>query len=80
MSATILSSPSHRDLAVLRSVAAGRCGISPTPGVFLTIDGLGCCDQFAAARLVRAGLIAAAGPAPERARLTRSGQELLDAA
>jgi hypothetical protein len=55
-------------------VAAGRCEIA---GECLRIDGLGCCDQFAALRLTQAGLIAAAdGPA----RLTPSGEALLEAA
>jgi hypothetical protein len=65
---------SHRDRAFLRAVAAGRCEIA---GECLRIDGLGCCDQFAALRLTQAGLIAAAdGPA----RLTPSGEALLEAA
>jgi hypothetical protein len=65
---------SHRDRAVLRAVAAGRCEMA---GECLRIDGLGCCDQFAALRLTRAGLIAASdGPA----RLTPSGEALLEAA
>jgi hypothetical protein len=73
----MLTSISHRDRAVLRAVAAGRCEIA---GVCLRIDGVSCCDQFAAMRLAQAGLIAAAGPEPERARLTPSGQALLAAA
>ena len=77
MSATTISPISHRDRAVLRAVAAGRCRIA---GVCLSIDGLSCCDQFAAMRLTQAGLIAAAGPEPQPARLTPSGQALLAAA
>ena len=65
---------SYRDRAVLRAVAAGRCELA---GECLRIDGLGCCDQFAAMRLTRAGLIAAVdGPAT----LTPSGRALLEAA
>lgn len=65
---------SHRDRAVLRAVAAGRCELA---GECLSIDGLGCCDQFAGLRLTQAGLIAATdGPA----RLTPSGEAVLEAA
>jgi hypothetical protein len=66
---------SHRDRAVLRAVAAGRCTVSAI-GV-LAVDGLGCCDQFAGRRLAAAGLIAA-GPGP--AHLTVTGRALIDAA
>ncbi|GAA0899102.1 hypothetical protein [Pseudonocardia zijingensis] len=66
---------SHRDRAVLRAVAAGRCTVS-TIGV-LAVDGLGCCDQFVGRRLAAAGLIApGAGPA----HLTASGRALIEAA
>jgi len=66
---------SHRDRAVLRAVAAGRCTVS-TIGV-LAVDGLGCCDQFVGRRLAAAGLIAAgSGPA----HLTTAGRALLEAA
>jgi hypothetical protein len=49
---------------------SGVCGGS------LTIDGLGCCDQFVGPRLASAGLIAA-GPRPGPVRLTDSGRALL---
>jgi hypothetical protein len=68
---------SHRDRAVLRAVAAGRCQIS---GGCLLVDGVGCCDQFVGRRLTQAGLIAAAGREREAARLTETGQALLAAA
>ncbi|RSM86090.1 hypothetical protein DMH04_15630 [Kibdelosporangium aridum] len=71
----MISTISNRDRAVLRAVAAGRCEIS---GVCLRIDGLSCCDQFAAMRLTQAGLIT--GQDHEPARLTPSGQALLEAA
>jgi hypothetical protein len=71
---------SHRDRAILRAVAAGRCQISGGACAALTVDGLSCCDQFIGSRLARAGLIAAPGPRPEPARLTESGRILLDAA
>jgi hypothetical protein len=77
----MISSPlSHRDLAVLRAVAAGRCEMSGACGGSLTIDGLGFCDQFVGPRLASAGLIAAPGPQPGPARLTASGRALLAAA
>jgi hypothetical protein len=79
MSATIIPL-SHRDRAILRAVAAGRCQISGGACAALTVDGLSCCDQFVAARLAGAGLIAAPGPQPEPARLTESGQAVLAAA
>jgi hypothetical protein len=47
-----------RDRAILKAVAAGRaelvCGAEPD----LLLDGRCCCDQVAAHRLARAGLIA----------------------
>jgi hypothetical protein len=48
---------SGRALAMLRAVSDGRgelvCSCEPD----LIIDGLGCCDQYTAHRLARAGLI-----------------------
>ncbi|MGH8963716.1 MAG: hypothetical protein ACRDXB_00030 [Actinomycetes bacterium] len=69
---TILS---HRDRAVLRAVAAGRCTVAA--GAVLAVDGMGCCDQFVGHRLTTAGLIAT-GPGP--AHLTSDGRALLEAA
>ena len=66
---------SHRDRAVLRAVAVGRCTMSAI-GV-LAVDGLACCDQFVGRRLTNAGLIAAE---PGPARLTATGRALLEAA
>jgi hypothetical protein len=71
MTTTMLT---YRDRAVLRAVAAGRCMF--TAGALL-VDGLRCCDQFIGTRLAHAGLI---DPTPGPARLTASGQALLDAA
>jgi len=68
----------HRDRSVLLAVAAGRCEVSEHCGCTLTIDGLGCCDQFVGPRLVRAGLIAVSCPGP--VRLTDSGRAFLEAA
>jgi hypothetical protein len=73
---TMTSPLSHRDRAVLRAVAAGRCTISARYDA-LAIDGLGCCDQFVGPRLRRAGLIdTSAG----LACLTPSGRAVLEAA
>jgi len=80
MTTTNASVLSYRDGAVLRAVAAGRCEISADAGGCLVVDGLCCCDQSVGPRLTRAGLIAAAGPLPAPARLTSSGQALLEAA
>jgi hypothetical protein len=66
---------SYRDRAVLRAVAAGRCTVSAI-GV-LSVDGLGCCDQFVGRRLAAAGLIDA-DPGP--AHLTDTGRALIEAA
>jgi hypothetical protein len=79
MNATTATPLSHRDRAVLRAVAAGRCEISEWFGGALVIDGLCFTDQFAGPRLTDAGLIAA-GPQAGPARLTASGRALLEAA
>jgi hypothetical protein len=74
MSSTTITALSHRDRAVLRAVAAGRCIVSAGA---LVIDGLCCSDQFVAPRLTKAGLIASgSGPA----HLTAAGQSVLAAA
>ena len=79
MHTSTLSSLSHRDRAVLRAVAAGRCQIAAGAGAPLVIDGIGCCDQLVGPRLIKAGLIAAvARPGP--ARLTAAGHAVLTAA
>lgn len=70
----MITTITNRDRAVLRAVAAGRCEIS---GACLRIDGLSCCDQFAAMRLTQQGLITGADHEP--ARLTPIGQALLAA-
>ena len=62
---------SHRDQAVLRAVAEGRCRLS---GRCLLVDGVYCADQFAGRRLVAAGLITDGGA------LTASAEHLLHAA
>lgn len=79
--ATTMSIPlSHRDRAVLRAVAGGRCAIAGRIDLSLVIDGVCCCDQLIGLRLVRAGLIDPAGPQPGPARLTGACRALLEAA
>jgi len=73
MNATTATPLSHRDRAVLRAVAAGRCEISQTFGGNLVIDGVWLTDQLAGPRLTEAGLITA-GPQGGPARLTASGR------
>jgi len=53
---------SHRDRAILRAVGRGRAEIVVGAEPDLFLDGRCCSDQMAAHRLVRAGLIVAAGP------------------
>ena len=74
---TTITTLNHRDRAVLRAVAAGRCEIPAGSSGALIVDGLCFSDQFAGRRLTTAGLIAASAG---RARLTPSGQALLAAA
>jgi hypothetical protein len=69
---------SHRDRAVLRAVAAGRCVVSGNIGMSLLIDGRYCSDQFAGLRLSGAGLIATSASGsglreahPKRSHTTR---------
>lgn len=67
------TSLTHRDRAVLRAVADGRCEIA---GSSLLVNGLCCADQFAGLRLTTAGLISArSGPAA----LTSAGYQVLAA-
>lgn len=73
--------PSHRVLAMLRAVAAGRGEVTLSSEPDMRIDGLPCCDQLAAHDLSHAGLIrpaslgVAGGWVP--ARLTDAGWTLL---
>lgn len=68
------SSLTHRDRAVLRAVADGRCEIN---GSALLVDGLCVADQFAGLRLTSAGLISTR---PGPAALTSEGHAMLTAA
>ena len=61
---------SPRDRAVLLAVAAGRCTVSPDPGVGLLVAGRPCTDQFAGRRLVRAGLVEVVAEPPGRPSTT----------
>ena len=70
-----------RALAMLRAVSAGRAELICSCEPDLVIDGLGCCDQYTAHRLARAGLIRPAVPGAigERvpAELTLAGRAVL---
>lgn len=79
MSTTMTSGLSHRDRAVLRAVAAGRCVVSGDVGISLLIDGLFYSDQFAGSRFASAGLIATPDSRPGHVQLTPRGYELLEA-
>ena len=70
---------SHRDRAILTAVAAGRCAVV---GAALLIDGCGCTDQFAAARLQAAGWLRLAGApgTPALAEITPAGRAQLPGA
>ena len=80
MTTTARADLCHRDRAVLRAVAAGRCVVADDAGVVLVIDGKCCCDQLIGSRLCQAGLITTAGSRPAPVRLTDSGRALLEAA
>ena len=70
----------HRDRAVLRAVAAGRCRLSSEFHGCLVVDGLCLADQFTGPRLTRAGLITAPATRVGSVELTPSGRALLAAA
>jgi hypothetical protein len=74
---------SHRDRAILRAVAGGTAELMGGVQPDLLVDGRCCCDQVAAHRLAKAGLIAGAVPATlgQRvpARLTSAGHQELRA-
>jgi hypothetical protein len=71
---------SHRDRAVLRAVAAGRCRASLDSPQTLLVDGLCLADQFTGARLAQAGLIVAPAIPTPPVVLTDSGRAALEAA
>ncbi len=73
-----------RDRAILRAVAGGAAELSGGTEPDLFLDGRCCCDQPAAHRLVRLGLIApaVAGPVGRRmpAHVTPAGWALITTA
>ena len=72
----------HRHLAMLRAVRAGRCELSHSCEPDLFIEGRTSCDQLAARLLSKLGLIRPAMPGSvgQRvpAQLTQTGRQLLD--
>lgn len=72
----------HRHLAMLRAVAAGRCEVTCSCEPDLFIDGRSSCDQQAAHVLARLELVrpARGGHIGQRvpAQLTPAGHELLN--
>jgi hypothetical protein len=60
MTSTTTVRLSGRDRAILRAVAAGTAELTWGAEPDLLLDGRFCCDQAAAHRLARAGLIAPA--------------------
>ena len=70
---------SRRDLAVLAAVREGRCTLSGPDGR-LVVDGMSCCHQFVARRLLRSGLLDAPGATSGPVRLTARGLAALRAA
>ncbi|GAA5107915.1 hypothetical protein [Haloechinothrix salitolerans] len=72
---------SHRTVAMLRAVAAGRAVMTCSAEPDLFIDGLPCCDQFAAHELTHHGLVYPSHPGQvgQRvpARLTPTGLGLV---
>ncbi|MEV6640748.1 hypothetical protein [Amycolatopsis sp. NPDC051371] len=71
----------HRAMAMLRAVAAGRAQMSCSCEPDLFIDGFACCDQMTAHALAHGGYLrpaveAAAGRVP--AELTEAGRAALE--
>ena len=79
---TTTNTLSGRDRAILRAVAAGGAELELGAEPDLFLDGRCCCDQPAAHRLVRTGLIVAGslGCVGQRvaAALTEAGRDALD--
>ena len=82
----VMSEPtlSHRERAMLRAVAQGRCELSGGSEPDLYVDGVPCCDQHTAHDLAHAGLVRAerAARLDERApaTLTEAGRRALSLA
>ena len=79
MTTTTCEPLSHRDRAVLRAVAAGRCRHTGEIGTPQLIDGVYISDQLVGLRLSAAGLIAD-GSGRGATTLTASGRAALMAA
>lgn len=75
---------SHRVLAMLRAVAAGRAQLTCSAEPDLFVDGVPCCDQFTAHVLAHDGLVGPAQPGTPGQRvpavLTRAGRDLVTGA
>jgi len=75
---------SHRVLAMLRAVAAGRAQVSCSAEPDLFVDGVPCCDQFTAHVLAHEGLVRPSQPGTPGQRvpavLTRAGHALVSGA
>ncbi len=84
MGTTATDQLTGRDRAILRAVAGGTAELSGGAEPDLFLDGRCCCDQPAAHRLVRLGLIAPAeaGPVGRRvaAHVTPAGWALVTTA
>jgi len=70
---------SHRAMAMLRAVAAGRAVMSSSCEPDLFIDGVPCCDQMTAHNLAHGGYIRPASTDAARvpAVLTEAGRAVL---
>jgi hypothetical protein len=79
MTTTTREPLSHRDRAVLRAVAGGRCRHSGDAGMPLLIDGVYCTDQLVGLRLAAAGLIAT-GSGHRATTITARGRAALGTA
>jgi hypothetical protein len=79
MRTAVASELSARDRAILRAVGRGRGAFLRGAGTALEVDGRCCCDQTAAHRLVRDGLVAPGpGTGPRvPAVLTPAGERAL---
>jgi hypothetical protein len=74
----------HRVLAMLRAVGAGRAHLTCSAEPDLFVDGVPCCDQFTAHVLAHEGLVGPAQPGRPGQRvpavLTRAGRDLVTGA
>lgn len=58
----MIATLTHREVAMLRAVAAGRAEVTLSAEPDLYVDGVPCCDQPAAHRLAHNGFIAPTRP------------------